>query len=141
MKVIVFIVFFSLTTTNVLAYKHLKTSNFDLRNNKQLLSIKDYQGSTKVIYKSVGDEYFYESQDKKHIDRFKISDLDAEKFDQFFVSQFINLKYSLPPYKGKNCSKSYTLSMRGETLKICKSETDKLKLMENILEKINSFKK
>ena len=141
MKVIVFIVFFSLISTNVLAYKHLKTSNFDLRNNKQLLSIKDHQGTTKVIYKSVGDEYFYESHDKKKVDRFKISDVDAEKFDQFFVSQFINLKYSLPPFAGKNCSKSYTLSMRGETQQICKSENDKLKLMKNILEKINSFKK
>lgn len=123
------------------ANQNVQTSNHDLRNDKELLSIKHFQGVTSTIFKSFGDEYFYESIEDKSIDRYKISNIHAEQYDNFFVSQFIHLKYSMPTFSGKSCSKIYTLTMRGETQNICKQEKDKLTIMKQIIEKIKTFKK
>lgn len=136
MKTLIFLFSISLFSTNVLAYKHLKTSNFDLRTQTMLLSLSEVKGTTYEIHKSVSDEYFLDVKNKsKKVERTKISNITAEKYDNFFVSMFINLKYSLPHFSGKNCSKIYTLSMRGETQNICKGEKEKLSVMTILLDK------
>lgn len=141
MKTLLITILVTIISNNTVADNRLKTSNFDLRNSKKLLSIVDHKGVTSIIYKSVGDEYFYETQSKKDTSRFKVSNIDAQNFDDYFVNQFISLKYTLPNFSGKKCDKSYTLSMRGETQLICKSEKDKLSLIQKILKKITKLKK
>tara|TARA_B100000497_G_C7333606_1_gene220448 strand:- start:12 stop:443 length:432 start_codon:yes stop_codon:yes gene_type:complete len=140
MNFLISIILIFLFSTNVFAYKHLKTSNFDLRTKTILLSIAEQKATSYEIHKSVSDEYFLDIQKKsKKLERTKISNFTAEKYDNFFVSMFINLKYSLPPFSGKSCSKIYTLSMRGETQNICKGEKEKLSIMAILLDKIKKI--
>lgn len=140
MKILIINITILFFSSNVFAYKHLKTSNYDLRTKSKLLSIKNSDGSLHEIHKSVSDEYFLDKKEKtKKVERIKISNVSAEDFDNFYVSMFINLKYSLPAFTGKNCSNLYTLSMRGETQKICKSEKEKLSVMTIIMNKIKKI--
>lgn len=120
-------------------YKRLKTSNFDLRSATLILSIESTKGESHHLYKSVGDEYFIDLKKKDKSERRRISNTKALDYDKFFVSQFIHLKYSLPNFKGKSCSKSFTLSMRGELQNICKSEKDKLVVMNKVIKRIEEI--
>lgn len=126
-------------STNLYAYKHLKTSNYDLRSEVLILSIDSTDGSFHRLYQSVGDEFFLDKKAKDKSERIRVSNITAAEYDKYFVSQFIHLKYSLPNFKGKNCSKSFTLSMRGETQDICKDEKEKLLVMEKVINKIKKI--
>lgn len=126
-----------------MAYKELKTSNFDLRSEKILSSIQKH-GKVQVSYQilqGIGDEYFLDTRIAKKLERIKISNRDALQYDKYFVSKFIHLKYSLPSFKGKSCRKSFSLSMRGETQDICYEEKDKLVVMDQLVNKIKEIYK
>lgn len=124
---------------NAGSYKNLKTSNTDLRSANILLSIQDNKGKLHSIYKSSADEYFLDVKSGKELERIKIANNQAQEFDQFYVSQFIHLKYSMPSFEGKDCSKYYSLSMRGERQDICKQELKKIKIIASTLKKLKKL--
>jgi hypothetical protein len=134
MKYLIFIVSIYFTF-NIYADSKLKTSNSDLRSHQLILSVQAQDGNSHSLFKTTGEEYFVDHLQDKKSNRLKISNTEAEDYDAFFVSKFIQLKYAMPDFTGKNCSNFYTLSMRGETQNICKEESDKLKVMEELLSK------
>lgn len=124
------------TITDILADSRLKTSNYDLRSHQLILSVQVQGGNHHSLFKTAGEEYFVDRTMDKKTSRVKISNTEAENYDAFFVSQFIHIKYSMPNFQGKNCSNFYTLSMRGETQNVCKEESDKLKVMDELINKL-----
>lgn len=136
-----FILLFLLPTAFASGQRHLKTSNNDLRVNKLVLSIEGLSGKSGSfsILKTAADEYFFDKVFKKKIERIKISDVAAQRYDEYFVSQFISLKYSMPVFSGKNCSKIYSLTMRSERQNICKSEKVKIAKISEMIKRIESL--
>jgi hypothetical protein len=132
MKNAIVIIFCHVFLNLSFADEKLKTFNNDLRHDDVLLSIEDAAGNWQNIFKGSGEQYYLGIKKKDSIEKHKISNAAAEKYDILFVEKFIHLKYSLPPFSGKNCSKSFTLSMRGETYEICKDEKEKLKVLDEL---------
>ena len=110
-----------------------KTSNIDLRTNKVVLSITDHKGKGYFLLISTAKHYFLSKKDKKEEILKKLSNNEADLLDQKFVEDFIKLKYMMKNFQGKNCSKSFDLSMRGETYKTCKSEKEKDIKVKNLI--------
>jgi hypothetical protein len=117
-------------------YTPKKASNSDLRSNSVILSIAQGMKTKKVniaLQKSAANHYFISMKTNKSEPVYKISYKSAQEIDERFVSVFIDVKYMSESFSGKNCSIFYSLSMRGETTNICKSEKVKRKKIENIV--------
>jgi len=118
-----------------------KAKNHDLRVGKQLSSIKSHTDKSKtVLEETAGGEFTINVHDnKKNLKKYKISSQDAKAFDDYYVSQFIHIKYMMESIAKteKKCRKAFTLSMRGEDQDICVSEGAKIKKMDEMLRKLS----
>lgn len=87
---------------------------------------------------SATNHYFLSTIMDKKEKMVKVSYSLAQEIDKEFVRNFIDIKYMLESFSGKNCSIFYTLTMRGERSDICKNEKIKL---DRVVELIALFKK
>jgi hypothetical protein len=117
-------------------YKPKKANNSDLRSNSIIASITERlneKTNTLTLQKSAANHYFIAMKSKKEEPFYKISYKSAQEIDEKFVSVFIDVKYMSQSFSGKNCSIFYSLSMRGETTNICKTEKEKIKKIDKIV--------
>ena len=117
-------------------YKPKKANNSDLRSNSIIISITKVlkeKSNTLTLQKSAANHYFIAMKTKKEKPFYKISYKSAQEIDEKFVSVFIDIKYMSQSFSGKNCSIFYSLSMRGETTNICKTEKEKIKRIDKIV--------
>jgi len=138
MKMLIKFIVLSSVSLHCMANKYTpkKASNSDLRSNSVILSIAQVMKTKKVniaLKKSAANHYFISMKTNKSEPVYKISYKSAQQIDEKFVAVFIDVKYMSQSFSGKNCSIFYSLSMRGETTNICKSETIKRKKIENIV--------
>jgi len=109
----------------VLANTPPKESNSDLRSNNKIFSIVQGKDTKYILEKSAANHFFLKKQFKEEEQLLKISYKKAQIIDGEFVSFFIDIKYMMKSFSGKNCSISYRLSMRGERSEICTIEAQK----------------
>jgi hypothetical protein len=86
-----------------------------------------------MLKKSTAGQYFLASVGKNTSPLYKVGHNKAKKIDEDFVEAFINLKYMMTPYSGKDCKKIFALSMRGEGLNICDGEDEKIKKSKKLI--------
>lgn len=125
MKIIIKIVLFSVLIAQALANTPPKESNIDLRSNREIFSILEEKGFKYVLEKSAANHFFLKRNKGKVEELIKISNQKAQQIDDQFVAFFIDIKYMMESFSGKNCSIFYSLSMRGERSEICKKEKQK----------------
>jgi hypothetical protein len=123
---LLFVLFISLLNNAEAFEAPDKISNIDLRTISTVLSIREPSGAEHMLKKSTAGQYFLASVGKNSSPLYKVGHNKAKKIDEDFVATFINLKYMMTPHSGKNCKEIFSLSMRGEDLKICEGEIKKI---------------
>jgi hypothetical protein len=138
---ILLILIFILPNFSLAFNKQKKAKNNDLRHGKPVFTIEnsDKNSTSYALLENNGKDHSLEKSKAKSdsIVR-RISGTDATRIDELFVSVFVDMKYMMPAYKGKNCRTLFKLTMRGEEQTICKDEKDKLKKLETF---VSSFEK
>ena len=141
MKKSILIVIFVLSSF-VWAQTPKKISNNDLRSSKAkyFFHIKEMKKMKRFYLLEVnnGGEYnlkFF--SEGKLLKNQKIARSDADRLDQLFADKFIALKYEMAP-PPKKCQLSFELKMRDEVYSVCKLETKKIEILEQIM---NDMKK
>ena len=134
--------FILLSSLSIAQYTPKKIQNNDLRGKKEIFSIKFIENKMNqhfFISKSqMGQFHIEQSQDKKIKKRIKIDSENAQKIDDDFVDKFITMKYMMSKKYEKKCEQTYTLNMRGEDLKVCKTDISRMSIVSELIKLFKS---
>ena len=101
----------------------LRTANHDLRGEKALFKVVSHeedQSESVALIETGENQYMLDLSEGER--RVKVSSDDAKKVDGRFVKEFIHLKYAMKKTQEGECRNLFTLTMRGETEKVCRGE-------------------
>lgn len=116
-------------------YSQEKISNKDLRGEKEMMKILGKKIDLKVL-KSRNDSFSYIINNRA---KFKLANESFNEIDKVFAKDFINMKYMMKEMP-KKCKKYYEVFIRNESLSICKSENEKIRIVQSLVNKIKSLK-
>ena len=119
-----------------------KTKNSDLRSVREILSIKYPENKTfEKLYVSTtsGGQFHLQHQvNDKIVKSIKIDSANAQSIDDQFVDKFITMKYMMEKKYKDKCSDYLFLIMRGEELKVCVKDSQRVSIVGELIKLLKS---